>query len=168
MIHEGCIETPRLLIRPFVPGDAEVLVELFSDPSVAQFVDAGTPLSMENANLWVHSSRENLLQHGYGTGAVVERETSEMIGWAGFARPRDEPEQIIYGLGARHWRRGYGREIVEALVQFADTRGMETVYATVDPGNLVSARLLEESGFKLTVKRYMGADDSDLYKRRRA
>ena len=120
MIHNGSIETARLDIRPMRPGDAPLLVALFADPEERRFVDGGAPLDAATANLWVRRSNENLERLGYGTGVVVERTSSNLIGWAGFARPDDQPEQIIYGLVSSHWGRGYGTEILAALVESAE------------------------------------------------
>ncbi len=103
MILDGMVETPRLTIRPFVPSDAASLVSVFSDPDVARYVGDGEALSREDAELWVTRSGENLKRHGYGTGAVIDRSSGQLIGWAGYARPQDGPEQIIYGLTAANW-----------------------------------------------------------------
>lgn len=164
MIHDGVLDTPRLAIRPFAPGDASWLVALFADPAVARFVGDGEPLSRSEAELWVRRSRENLAAFGYGTGAVIERASGRPIGWAGFARPGDGSEEIVYGLAAAHWRQGYGREIVAALVGFAAGRGIDPVHATVDPANLASIRLLEAHGFALAERGHKGDPGSDLYR----
>ncbi|MGH6613968.1 GNAT family N-acetyltransferase [Sphingomonas sp.] len=163
MIFESRLETPRLIIRPFIPADASTLVALFADPQVARFVDDGTALSADNAALWVLRSAENLARHGYGTGAVERKEDGLMIGWAGVARPADGSQEIIYGLARAFWRRGYGGEILSALVEFAAGRGIDPVRATVDPRNLVSVRLLTGHGFALAARGYNGDADSDLY-----
>lgn len=149
MIHNDALYSERLLVRPFEPDDAAALVALFADPQVARWVDTGQPLPRAEAELWIERSRENLARHGYGTGAVIERATGALIGWAGFARPEDGPEQIIYGLAQAHWRRGLGRELVAALVAYArDVVGKDRVVATVHPANMVSARILADAGFR--------------------
>lgn len=165
MIRHGALETDRLVIRPFRQEDVADLVAIFGDPLVARYVGDGEPLSAENAMLWVVRSGENVQRHGYGTGAVVERESGLLIGWAGFARPEDGPEQIIYGLATDHWHRGFGREIVAALIGFADARGMADVAATVDPANERSIALLIAHGFRRIEHGHGGDPDSDFYRR---
>lgn len=168
MILDGVVETPRLTIRPFEPSDAARLVSVFSDPEVAHHVGDGEPLSLKDAQLWVTRSGENLKRHGYGTGAVIARSSGQLIGWAGFARPQDGPEQIIYGLTAANWRQGFGDEIVAALIGVADRRGIETVLATVDRANIKSIRLLEKHGFRLRDTSHAGDPEVHLYGRSRA
>ena len=163
MIEGGALETARLTIRPFEPGDAPRLVALFEDLMVARYVDDGDALSSQDADLWVQRSRENLAKFGYGTGAVIDRASGELVGWAGFARPGDGSEEIVYGLAAAYWRQGLGREIVAALLAFAASRAIDPVRATVDPENLASIRLLEDVGFICVEPAYQGDPHSALY-----
>ncbi|SFR81657.1 GNAT family N-acetyltransferase [Sphingomonas jatrophae] len=167
MIQNSVVETARLTIRPFEFADAAGLVAILADPQVSRFVGDGQALSGDDAALWVTNSRANLARYGYGTGAVIERSSGQLIGWAGFARPADGPEQIIYGLMAAHWRRGFGSEIVRALVDFATSRAIDPVSATVDPSNSASVALLTKHGFRLIERGFGGEADSDLYQRTR-
>jgi RimJ/RimL family protein N-acetyltransferase len=148
MIHGSELGTPRLRIRPFRESDRDALVSLFADPLVARYVDDGQPLSEAVAELWIRRSRENLALHGYGTGAVVEKGSDALIGWAGFARPEGADQEIIYGLARAHWGKGYGRELLRGLVVFAQQRELSPVKATVHPANTASIRLLVSSGFR--------------------
>jgi [ribosomal protein S5]-alanine N-acetyltransferase len=114
VIRDGVIETARLTIRPFEPADAPSLIALFANRAVARSVGNSAALSAEDAALWISRSRDNLARYGYGTGAVIERGEGRLIRWAGFARPEQGPEQIIYGLAAACCRRGLGSETVGA------------------------------------------------------
>ncbi|MCT2559780.1 GNAT family N-acetyltransferase [Tsuneonella sp. YG55] len=165
MIRRGSLETERLSIRPFVQADVQFLVRLFADPRVARFVGDGSPLAPEDARLWVRRSAENLAHHGYGTGAVIERASGDAVGWAGFARPGDGSEEIVYGLAASRWGKGYGGEIVDALVGFALERGIAPLRATVDEANAGSIAILERRGFRLAARDYGGEAGSLLYLR---
>lgn len=146
-----------------MPADAPLLVALFADPAVHRFVDDGQPLAPDVASLWVERSAANLTSFGYGTGAVIERASGELIGWAGFARPGDGTEEVIYGLRRASWGRGLGKELLAGLVAFAEERGISPVRATVDPANDVSVRLLLAAGFTLTESGHRGDAGSDLY-----
>ncbi|MFC5423680.1 GNAT family N-acetyltransferase [Bosea eneae] len=120
MIHDSRLVTARLIVRPFVAADAPLLVALFADPQVHRFVDDGQPLAPDVAALWIERSAANLERFGYGTGAVVERAGGELIGWAGFARPGDGTEELIYGLRRASWGRGLGKELLAGLVADGD------------------------------------------------
>ena len=150
MLKDAPLETPRLSVRRFRPDDVAWMVSLFADRCVARFVDDGQPLSPADAVLWVERSNANIERFGYGTGVVERREDGAPIGWAGVARPGDGTEEIIYGLARAYWRRGYGGELVGALVDFlAKHRPGASIRATIDPANRVSAMLLSRHGFAL-------------------
>lgn len=157
MIYQSELATARLRIRPFEARDRPALVALFGDPLVARYVDDGGPLDAATAELWITRSRDNLAKHGYGTGAVVELCSGALIGWAGFARPERGDQEIIYGLAADRWGRGYGRELVQALLHFARERGIKPIKATVHPENDASIKLLRSAGFR----RIIGSTDED-------
>jgi RimJ/RimL family protein N-acetyltransferase len=164
MIYQGVLVTDRLDIRPFRQGDVAAMVRLFADPRVAKYVDDGAPLSKANAELWVKRSAANLREYGYGTGAVIERATGLLIGWAGFARPANDPEEIIFGLAADRWKQGFGGEILSGLLDHADrVVRADIVRATVDPANSASIHLLTRHRFQLAERAYRGEPDCDLY-----
>lgn len=163
MIHRSQLLTPRLAVRPFSHSDVPELVKLFADSEVRRFVGDGEPLDPETASTWVTRSAENLERFGYGTGAVVERASASVIGWAGFARPEYGGEEIIYGFARQYWRKGFGGELVRALVRFAEEQGMSEVRATVDPDNAGSIALLVGEGFRLSERAHKGDPHSDLY-----
>jgi ribosomal-protein-alanine N-acetyltransferase len=163
MIHASQLETARLVVRPFLLADASLLAALFADPAVHRFVDDGQPLAPDVAALWIERSAANLERFGYGTGAVVERVGGELIGWAGFARPGDGSEEVIYGLRRASWGKGFGKELLAGLVAFAAERGITPVRATVDPDNCASVHLLRWAGFALAEPSYRGDAKADLY-----
>lgn len=164
MINGSVLTTDRLVIRPFEPEDAVALVALFADPMVARYVDEGKALSLDNAKLWTLQSLKNLGRFGYGTGAVALREQQDsVIGWAGIARPEDDEEEMIYGLSQQHWGKGFGKEIVEAIVGYVRSLGKSTLRATVHSRNSASVRVLKHHGFHLTDVDYRGEEHCDLY-----
>jgi RimJ/RimL family protein N-acetyltransferase len=165
MLHRSELTTPRLTVRPFCEADAAGLVALFADPRVHRFVDDGRPLDEAHATLWITRSRENLARYGYGTGAVIGRGGDGLIGWAGFARPGDGSEELVYGLAADHWGRGLGSELLDGLLRIARMRGITPVRATVDPRNVRSIALLIRHGFALVARGHGGDPESDLYLR---
>ena len=149
MMVEEFFRTPRLIFRPFATGDLDDLARIVADPEVARFTDDGEPLGREMTELWITRSRGNVERFGYGTGALIERSTGRLVGWAGFARPEGSPEEIIYGFEKAAWGKGYASEIVEGLIRFAfDTLNLPELRATIHPENAASHRILRKFGFR--------------------
>ena len=164
MILNSQLESADLVIRPFVATDAAHLVRLLSDPLVHRYVGDGCALSPAQAELWVVRSGENLARYGYGTGAVVRRQDEEVVGWAGFARPPGGLEEVIYGFGADHWRRGYGTQVLRAMIEFARARRITPLHALAYPKNAASIALLMRHGFVCVEPAYKGDANSSLYR----
>lgn len=155
--------TPGLIVRPFQPKDLEALADIAGDPEVMRFVGDGRTLDRAACADWIARSRENVARHGYGTAAVLDRESGTLIGWAGVARPPEGGEELIYGL-ARAWQgKGLGREILSGLIAAARGRGGARLRALIYPDNHASAAMLTRAGFTLADTAYEGEDDTHLY-----
>ena len=161
---EPFIETDRLRSVKFEVGDLDALAEICADPEVMRHVGDGAPLSRALCELWIENSRANVEHFGYGTGAVFERRSGTLIGWAGFARPEGQPEELVYGFGRASWRQGYGAEILSGLLDCAfETLGLAEVRATVHSHNQASVAMLQRQGFTLRGRRHLGDPDVHFY-----
>ena len=81
--------------------------------------------------------------------SVEEKASGAVIGWAG-VEPLDEGTwgETGVALGPAFWRRGYGREILEALCAFCrDEMGAARFAASARENNAASRALIESSGF---------------------
>jgi RimJ/RimL family protein N-acetyltransferase len=120
---QDVLETERLTLRRFTPGDVENLFELDGDPEVMRYITGGRPTPrelIEREELPAFLARSD----GYGFWAAVEKASGEFIGWF-HLRPRadgaaDEPE-LGYRLRRSAWGKGYATEGSRALVEKAFT-----------------------------------------------
>lgn len=160
----NAFETERLLFRTFELTDLEVLARISGDEETSRYVGDGGPLSLEDTWQWIENSRKNVREHGYGTGALVLRETGELVGWAGIARPGDGTEEIIYGFDRAYWGQGLGTEMLEGLVRWTrDVLRFDEIRATVHPHNEASVAMLEQRGFHLVETEFDGDPNVHLY-----
>lgn len=162
--------TPRLALRAFRLDDLPDLARINASPTVSRYVDDGYPLSYEDTQRWIEKSRANLYRYGYGTGAVILRETEQIIGWGGFARgplhQNSEDEELIYGFDEPFWGQGYGTELVVELVRYGlKTLQLTQLRATVYRQNVASVRILTGQGFRLEKSDYRLEPGIDLYRR---
>lgn len=158
--------TERMLFRRFEQSDLDELARISTDVAVNRYVGDGQPLSRENTQAWINKSRSNILQFGYGTGAVVEKERQTLIGWAGIGRPADDNglEEVVYGLDSPYWGMGLGNELLAGLVRWSrETLGLHELRATVYPQNSASITLLSRHGFVLVDDCYKGDTNTHLY-----
>jgi RimJ/RimL family protein N-acetyltransferase len=149
------VETARLSLCAFEPGDVDLLVELDGDPAVMQFITGGraTPRSeIEDDYLPAFLGYYDRFD-GYGFWAAIEKESDEFVGWFHLrpapGAPDNEPE-LGYRLRRGAWGRGLATEGAQALIEVAFSRlGAERVVAETMAVNVASRRVMENSGMTL-------------------
>lgn len=152
------LETPRCIVREFVPEDLEGLYSLY-DEQARRFIippdeDREHEQEILNAYIgWVYSF------YGYGYWAVVEKKTGQLIGRVGYAVLSDGTVQADTGadvsfgyLLAKEVRgRGLAREVCTALLRYGfEMLGFQKILAEADEDNTVSQALLRRLGFTWT------------------
>lgn len=148
------LETERSLLRRFTEDDADLLVELDSDPEVMHFINGGRPTpreEIENDVLPAFLAYYDRYE-GYGFWACIEKATGDFIGWFHLrphdGNPVDEPE-LGYRLRRSAWGNGYASEGSCALVDSAFAElGAVRVYAETMAVNLASRRVMENAGLR--------------------
>ena len=147
---EVVFETPRLVGRRLGPEDLDAMAAVYGDLEAMRFVGDGTALTRADCERWIAVTAENYEKRGYGMFALVERQSGEVVGFAGlihFAGHGDKPE-IKYALLRSAWGRGLATEAARALLGFARDRGLPEVIATVDPEHRASQRVLAKAGME--------------------
>lgn len=142
------IISPRLLVRRFTPADSNDFAEILTDAETV-FFEPYEVFTQEQA-----FAETEKLSHDERFFAVEQQETGKMIGKLYFSRQEcSSIYEIGYTFNRNYWGKGYAREAVQALMQYAFTEMQATcIYATADVKNQRSCRLLEMSGFRLKSK----------------
>jgi RimJ/RimL family protein N-acetyltransferase len=167
------LTTDRLLLRRFDLGDAEDFFAYRSDAGVTRF-QGWKPENVEEMRHFIAGQAEIApdTPDTWFQLAVCLRAGGELIGDCGLRFPLRETWQaeIGYTIAPRHQRRGYALEAVRALLAFLfDTLGKHRVYASLDPRNTASVRLLERLGmrreawFKASIPEDTGWADDVVY-----
>lgn len=152
---EMVLETARLLFRQFTMDDADLLVDLDSDPEVMRYLTGGAPTPKERIQsdilpTFVHSS---LPLEGFGVWAMTAKTDSTFVGWVAF-RPVNagDPTEVSLGYRLRRsaWGLGLATEAAQRLIYNGFTRlGVQRVVATTYEYNWASRRVMEKVGMIL-------------------
>ena len=82
--------------------------------------------------------------------AVTLKDTGTIVGHCRINRVSDIAAHIGYIYHKKHWGKGYATETARALVAYGFTElDAHRVYASCDPENIASRRVLEKSGMIL-------------------
>jgi len=142
------IHTQRLVLRPFETGDVQGIAEMLSDPETTRWI--GGVKTATEAAASVMRMKESFKGRGWGTLAVIVKDTSQCVGYCG-VRPLacTQEVEIAFGLAKAYWRRGYGTEAATACID-ATFRALplDSIVATVYPDNSGSIAVLKKLGMR--------------------
>ena len=148
-------ETPRLVLRPWLPTDRELFARMNADPRVMRFFPA--TLSREESDGFFDLIERRFLDYGYGLWAVDRKDTGEWIGFVGLVyRPRcdfNAPfapcHEVGWRLRAEHWGHGFAPEAARFALQFGfEPLQLEEIVSFTVPANLPSRRVMEKIGLE--------------------
>ncbi len=150
MIHQGTrtLKTERLILRRFVPADAEAIFENWaSDPRVTRFL-SWTPHESVDATRELLSGWCALYANAAYYHWGIEYE-GRLIGGISVVRQSDKNEvaELGYCIGHDYWRRGITAEAAGAVIDYLFREvGVHRVEIHHAVDNPASGRVAEKCG----------------------
>ncbi|MEW5250183.1 GNAT family N-acetyltransferase [Microbulbifer discodermiae] len=144
------IQTPRLRIRRFHPGDAPFILKLVNDPDFLRYIGDRKVRNLEDAQAYLERGPIAMYRdHGFGL-YMVETHSGEPIGTCGLMqRQRLAHADIGFAFLPEFRHRGLAEESARAVLNYAlEELGQPNLFAIVQADNLRSIRLLRKIGFK--------------------
>jgi 8-oxo-dGTP diphosphatase len=138
--------TERLVLRAFEEKDAEPLVRLLKDKSIADMTARiPYPYTLEDAHTWIQKSRI-AMETGMAVNLAITRwPDQELIGGIGLEA------ELGYWLGTDYWGRGLMTEAVKAMLHFAFfTLKTAQIVGSAKEVNAASKRIFNRFGFRET------------------
>ena len=142
------LETSRLKLRDFQPGDA---MQIFKIRSNEQVMDRPSMQSLEEAEKLVNSTIQGNRDKTSATWAITLKGEDILIGYASYWRWLKEHfrAEIGYALIPEYWGKGIMNEALTKVVEFGfKGMGLHSIEANVNPGNAASIKVLEKIKFK--------------------
>jgi RimJ/RimL family protein N-acetyltransferase len=154
-MSDTLFSTPRVDVRRWRDDDLAHLLEVYADAEAMRWVGDGKPITREACIEWFAVTARNYERRGYGMTALVERASSDVIGFAGLVHPGNQIEvEIKYALKRARWRQGFATEVVRDLLNYgAKTFALSEIIATTAPENTPSHRVLLKCGMKKGILR---------------
>lgn len=146
-----CLESDRLLLRPFRMKDWQDVYRYSSDPEVSRYVLWDTHRSPADSRAFLR-----YMLHLYHNGqpsswAVVLKDTDAVIGSIGFmwVDDRSDSAEVGYSLSRTYWNQGLMTEALKVVLQcgFSDLR-LNRIEAQHDVRNPASGKVMEKCGMR--------------------
>ncbi len=139
--------TERLEIRPTIPADRDVFVQLFCDEEFMVFAGSLTEAA---ARTRFDHMLAMLDRYPFAKQTIIERSTGQIIGYTGVDETDFEGERRLefgWRLVPQARGRGYATEAASALLDLADQTSDVEILAFVDPRNAASQSVAKKMGF---------------------
>ncbi len=142
------LETPRLILREWLPDDWIRFKPIATDPRVIRYVGTGRPPGDEQIQAYIEAARKLYRDEGFCLWPLIYRDNHELIGFCGFDRLWGGDEiEIGYWLAPDYWGKGLATEAAQAVMQYGrKTLGLRQIVAVAHPENRASIRVMEKLG----------------------
>ena len=166
------LQSPRLLLRPHGIEDFEALHGLTLAPETRAFL-GGEP-SREESYKRLLTSIASWHLFGYGTFAVLERESGDYVGNCGLFRlerdldpPFEGEPEAGWIIAPQRWGRGYAGEAMRAVLAWFDANlGIRRTVCMISTGNAASVSVAARLGYEsIGLSRYKGGEELMRYAR---
>lgn len=146
------LETPRLSLRELILSDWQAVHKYASNPEVVKYLPFG-PNTIKDTKKFLYRNlgHQQTQPREHFILAVTLKDYGELIGSGRISITNVENKEgsIGYSLNQDFWGHGYATEVAAALINFGFKQlQLHRIYATCDPENLSSARILEKIGMK--------------------
>ena len=143
------LQTPRILVREFLPDEEELLVDLYRDERVTRHVAKRTE---EESRQKFNEAIENYKNgSGLGRWGVFNPEDGDFIGVC-ILMPNETDHiqiEIGYVFRTKYWGRGLATELVKSLIEYGfNDKGLKEICACTNPENAASQNVLLKAGLK--------------------
>ncbi|MCA1029611.1 GNAT family N-acetyltransferase [Bacillus timonensis] len=139
-------DSERLYLRVFEAEDVEALKEFWGNEEVMKYCLGATP--HEHLPKVIDFYAKCHEEKGLSVYAVVEKETGEVIGGAGFNVPESlEKVELLFHFSKKAWGKGFAKEAANGCIEVVKSHPeVKVVFASADESNLASLRILESVG----------------------
>lgn len=144
------LESERIILKEMIEEDWRGVHNYASQSIVCQYQPWG-PNTEDESKCFVKQIIEDakIVPRSRFVFAVFDKESNEMIG-AGEFNLRDQHNkvgEIGYIIHPDYWGKGIATEVAKLLIEFGFTAfHLHRIYATCDPRNSGSIKVLEKSG----------------------
>ncbi|MGA9109702.1 MAG: GNAT family protein, partial [Smithella sp.] len=146
------LRTNRLILRDFKQEDWRDAHEYGSDPVVVKYLPFG-PNTEEDTKAFINKAiiKQKARPRLSYDFALVNKSKNKVMGSCGIniIRAENKEGEIGYVLNRNYWNQDYMTEAAQKVLSFGFTQlGLHRIFATCDPANIGSSRVMEKIGMQ--------------------
>ena len=140
-----------MILREFLPADADALALVLSDPETMRFYPA--PYDRAGVEDWITRNIRRYAAEGHGLYAMVLKASGELIGDCGLTIQEVDgggETEIGYHVRRDLWGQGLATEAARACRDLGFARWpVERIVSLIRPENVPSCRVAEKNGMSV-------------------
>jgi [ribosomal protein S5]-alanine N-acetyltransferase len=145
------LETPRLILRHYVPEDVDALSEVLCDRENMRYYP--NPFERADVEAWIEKCLRRYREDGIGLWALILKAGDQFAGDCGLALQEVDgviETEVGYHLARRHQGQGLATEAARACLDYAFSNlRLQRVISLIRPENLPSRRVAERNGMSI-------------------
>jgi len=145
------LATANFTLTPLASSDRDDLLAHLSDPKTVEFMDIAPMTAIADADATI-AWATGLLERNAGMRWSIRDREGAFVGSVGFnslIRQHGSRGEIGYDVVRARWRQGVMGEVLPVVLNYGfASLGLHRIEATVTPGNIASAGLLQRHGFR--------------------
>jgi ribosomal-protein-alanine N-acetyltransferase len=142
-------QTPRLIIREFLPEEEDIFVELHKDEQVLKYIPRRS--EEENRKLFKESLEAYRDGSGLSRWGMFDKATGDFVG-ACLLRPAKEAPgkvEMGYSMHVKYWGMGLATEMAKVMIDFGlNQMNFPVICAVTHPENIASQNVLLKAGMQ--------------------
>jgi len=144
------LETERTIMRKLTKEDANHFYTLNLDQEVLKYT-GDKPFENLQASIDFLTNYDQYEKYGVGRLAVIDKETSEFLGWCGLKFSEDKNEYDIgFRFYKKYWNQGFATETAKKCLDFGFNKlKIEKIVGRAMTENIGSIKVLEKIGMTL-------------------
>lgn len=148
------VETDRFILRDVEESDVQGIFDLDSDPEVHTYLGTPPIQTLDEARDIIEYIRKQYEDNGIGRWAVIDKKSSEFVGWTGLKYEQElRSEFDYYDIGYRLKRKFWGQGIAtltaaESLWYGFEQMDLDEICGAAEIEHKVSNHILQKIGLR--------------------
>ena len=144
LIRKTCLETPRLILRPFLESDYQKAVELFKDPTVyATYMLPDLKTKEESRKLFNYFQKASNDLNAFVYAVSYQ---NAFVGFINHVTKDEESIEVGYCIHPEYQNRGFATEAFKRAIEELFRIGYRKIRAGHFRENPASRRVMEKAG----------------------
>ncbi len=146
------VEMDRFILRDIEESDVQGIFDLDSDPEVLTYIGTPPIQTLDEAYDIIKYIRNQYAENGIGRWAVVDKKTSDFVGWTGLKYEQElRAEFDYYDIGYRLRKKYWGQGIAtltaaESLRYGFEQMDLDEICGAAEIEHKVSNHILQKIG----------------------